>query len=282
MNRMVYFLDIDDCLIKTSALLPSHLSAVENTLRKFSIKRAKEITHEFASTFHILYDLHQGKKVTKHQHQLQEEYMNSLRNLEKPVIEKYGEVKRWSREVGIYLAAKKYEITLSNSNLTDISDILWYKIMQSAIFYSDSLQFLTYLIDQKIPFYLITSSDSRLTLDDTTGVFHYNPDYSRELKYRRMKILYDIGIPREHIFIGDPYDKPKSWVFEQAMNKAKLDIKKPFQSVMVGDSLTNDLLPAQKAGMDTLIFLNRSAKIKRRTSKDGIIIVNSLRLAILD
>ena len=63
--RQIYFLDIDDCLIETSRLGKTELTAFETSLVNQSIPKAKEITKAFAASFHRLYDNHQGKKIDK-------------------------------------------------------------------------------------------------------------------------------------------------------------------------------------------------------------------------
>lgn len=275
MKNIVYFLDIDDCLIHTSQLTDKHLSVIGNQLSSLGIEKAEEITNEFAQQFRRLYDKHQEKPLTSHEEKLHKLYMQRLTELEKPVLEKWGEVKRWSREVCLYIAALKFGITLTNDEIISTSNALWAKITQYALFYPDSKPFVQNLLDNKIPFYLITSSDSRLTLNDDTQLFHYDPEYSRKLKLQRLKIFTDMGIPKDNIFIGDPYDKPKTWVFEQALIKTGKDIASPFTSTMIGDSVANDLIPARESGIDKLIWVNRNAELERQ-EKDGILILNSL------
>lgn len=253
----VFFLDIDDCLIKTSALTDEHLSVIKKSLSYFGIQNAEEITREFASSFHRLYDEHQGKELNNKDKELLNFYMQRLTELEKPVLEKFGEVKRWSREVCLFIAGEKSGIQLSNEILLDCANSLWQKIAELAVFYPDAKNFLNMLIRKKMPFYLITSSDSRLIKDDQTGLFHYDPDYSRNLKLKRLRKFLDLGIPQNHIFIGDPVDKPKTAVFEEALNTAKKEVLSPFESVMVSDSVSNDLIPAEKVGMKKLVFLKR-------------------------
>lgn len=279
MSKVVFFLDIDDCLIKTSRLLPVHLSTLKNSLNKLAIDHASEITEEFASSFNKLFDRHQGIKLDQSDLKLLSEWEVKARELEKPIIAKFGQIKKWSREVFIYLAALKFGVKISNTNLIYTTNHLWSNISQTATYYPDTLPFFKSLQDKKIPIYLITSSDCRLTLDDKTGLFHYDPEFSRKLKLARLKRFVDLGIPAENIFIGDPYDKPNPWVFRLALEKAKKDLKnKKFTSIMIGDSVTNDLLPAKKAGMDFLFLINRNTNKEKQSSTDGITIINQLVL----
>lgn len=253
----VYFLDIDDCLITTSTLTKDHLKVISDQLEKYNIKQAKEITAEFANSFKRLYDNHQGIQLSLKKQKLMDTYMRRLTQLEQPVLQKYGEVKRWSREVCLYIAGEKYGVKLTNEQIVLIAQALWEKITQKAIFYPDTKPFLESLIHRKIPFFLITSSDSRLTLHDNEQLFYYDPQYSRNLKMKRLRLFTDMGIAPHHIFIGDPYDKPNPWIFQQAFDYAKKELKGSFHSIMIGDSYKNDLVPAQKVGMYELILINR-------------------------
>lgn len=280
MFQKVYFLDIDDCLITTSALGKEHLEVVEKSLKSLMIPKAFEITKEFAASFGRVYDRHQGKKLSLTDKKLLEAYMKRLGKLEKPIIEEYRETKRWSREVCLFMAAEKFYVGLTNEQILTVTNALWEKITQKAVFYPDSKPFLNRLIEKKIPFYLITSSDSRLTYGyKYNDYFHYNPEYSRNLKLKRLKILTDFDIPEENIFIGDPHDKPNPWVFKQAMKKARKDLKKKFTSIMVGDSYKSDLVPAKKAGINKLILLDRYSKNNKIIRRDGVIAVKSLKYA---
>lgn len=275
MKKIVFFLDIDDCLIQTSRLTQDHLRAIKNQLSSLGVSKVLEITKEFSVSFRRLYDRHQGRLLNKESiHQLNK-YLIKLHELEKPVFEKYNEVKRWSREVCLFIAGEKNGVKLSNKILVDTAHTLWEEITKNAIFYPDAKIFLDKLLTQHIPFYLITSSDSRLILKDESGFFSYDPMYSKKLKQKRLAILTDMGIPLENIFIGDPFDKPKTWVFENALTKAKVDIKEEFISIMVGDSLTNDLIPAQIAGMDKFILIKRDTDKKKIKSPKGIVILKS-------
>ncbi len=207
--------------------------------------------------------------------------MQKMEDLEKPILEMFGEIKKWSREVYLYMAAQKHGIKLSNSDLIFLSNSLWKKITQNAKYYSDTIPFIGSLLSKQIHFYLISASDCRLTLDDKTGLFHYDPKYSQNLKLQRLSKLTDLGIPKENIFIADPYDKPNPWVFRQALNQAKKDVKGKFTSVMIGDSLKNDLLPAKVAGMDKFFWLKRNSAKVLTADNEETTVINSLLKIVL-
>lgn len=276
MDKIVYFLDIDDCLIKTTGLTQVHLDTLQSALAQRKIDKAKVITYEFAQTFRRIYAVHQNRKISRKDNSLIDMYLNNLSRVEKQIVSKYGEIKIWSREACLYITAETLGIKLTNSDLTYITTALWNSITQSASFFPDALPFLKSLQMKHFPFYLITASDCRLILDDKSGLFIYNPDYSRKLKLARLTFLTKLGILPENIFIADPYDKPNPRVFRQALAKAKKDSGDKINSVMIGDSVKNDLLPAQKAGIKTLVWINREATKEKGGRNDGIITVNKL------
>lgn len=260
MKTTVYFLDIDDCLIETSRLGKAELSALNSELEKMDIPHFRKITKEFADSFHRLYDKHQGKQLSSSNSKELEKYLERLKELQSEIITKWGQIKKWSREACLYIAAEKFAVRLTSKQTDQATRTLWKSITAHTPFYPDSRKFLLRLQAKKIPFYLITSSDCRLKFNDRKGLFEYDPDYSRELKLERLFKFLNLGIPKENIFLGDPHDKPNLWVFRQALAKAKKVNSSSFISVMIGDSPENDLFPSRKAGMDELVWLDRQTK----------------------
>ncbi|KKS95878.1 MAG: hypothetical protein UV73_C0013G0023 [Candidatus Gottesmanbacteria bacterium GW2011_GWA2_43_14] len=258
----VYFLDIDDCLIETSRLGKDELEALRTALEKLGLPRSAEITAEFKKSFHLLYDKHQGKPKTTEDESELEKYMDRLKVLQSEIISKWGQVKKWSRECFIYIAAEKYGVKLTSQQVSFSARLLWKSIAGHTPFYPDAKAFLHKLITRKIPFYLISSSDCRLTFDDRKNLFYYEPDYSKKLKIGRLKKLTGMGIPEENIFLGDPFDKPDPRIFRQALAKAKKVHGPGIHTVTIGDSPENDLEPAAVAGIKELVWINRHATLK--------------------
>ena len=169
----------------------------------------------------------------------------------------------------IFISARNFGVNLTKEQIMYASGKLWQAIGDNAPFYPDSLRFLKSLIVNHKSFYLITSSDCRLGYSSKDKLFTYDPQYSKNLKLERLKKFTELGIPKENIFIGDPHDKPETQIFKNAMKKASVDLGIELTSdvkdkthpmcttVMIGDSITNDLLPAKKAGIEKLIWINR-------------------------
>ena len=111
------FLDIDDCLIETSRLGKPELDALEKSLVAQKIPKASKITEEFGLSFHRLYDSHQGKKLDKKANQELQLYMDKLHKLQNNIIHEYGQVKKWSRECFLYLAAEKFDVAISSTQI---------------------------------------------------------------------------------------------------------------------------------------------------------------------
>lgn len=276
--QKIFFLDIDDCLIQTTRLTKEHLRVIETTLYKLGVSKSREITGEFFRAFRRLYDKHQGKSLSAKEDILLANYMKRLTQLEQPVVDAFGEVKRWSREVNLFVAAEKYKVKLTYNQVHETTSKLWDKIAQKADYYPDTIPFLHKLFSRNISAFLISSSDSRLKYNNSSGLFFYDPDYSRCLKMKRLQKFRDLGIPENHIFIGDPYDKPKKWVFEEALKEARREAGPilGLKTVMVGDSLVNDLSPARLAGFDKFYWLRRELPTPCFVRPDGIIVINSL------
>src|SRR3990167_2240244 len=163
--KTVFFLDIDDCLIETSRLGKAELTALETSLKDLGIDNANSITTEFVSSFHRLYDRHQGKILSKIDTEKLNNYMDRLKLLQTNIIQEYGQIKKWSRETFLYIAAEKYGIKLTADQINKASFSLWKAITDHNPFYPDALKFLKILISENLNFYLISSSDCRLQYD---------------------------------------------------------------------------------------------------------------------
>src|SRR3989344_458456 len=111
--QKVFFFDIDDCLIETSRLGKAELTALENSLNFLHIPKSSQIAAEFASLFHRLYNQHQGKILSKKDFKKLNQYMDRLKLLQTNIVQEFGQVKKWSREAFLYLAAEKFAVKLT-------------------------------------------------------------------------------------------------------------------------------------------------------------------------
>lgn len=273
--QSVFFLDIDDCLIETSRLGIAELTTLENSLIAQKVPYAAKITEEFSLSFHRLYDHHQGKRLSNSDNEELKRYMDKLSKLQTNIIREYGQIKKWSRETFLYIAAEKYKISLSSRQIKTTTFALWSAITAHNPFYPDALKFLKNAIRKKLGIYLISSSDCRLQYDGKNNNFIYDPDYSKSLKLKRLEKFIRLGIPENHIFIGDPFDKPDLRLFKHALSFAKKDNPFPFQSTMVGDSVKNDLLPAKEAGINKLILIDRNKTQLGKNQNEEIEVIDS-------
>lgn len=277
MSKFVLFLDIDDTLTNTSRLTADQLEVLEKSLAKIGREKAAQITQEFFTSFSRQFDQHQGLKLSVMDKARLKSDLEKMSKRQNSIVQKFGKPKIWSREAWIYLSAEKHGINLSNNDLIYITNCLWSKISQTTKFYSDTLPFLKFLVQKKIPFYLITASDCRLQFDEKKGQFIYNPRYSHKLKMDRLKIFTDLGIPKKHIFIADPFDKPDPWVFQKALDYTCKETKEgKFISIMIGDSLANDLIPAKKAVMNKLFLIKREGSGNDPIIQEDVQIIRSL------
>ena len=113
----MYFLDIDDTLIKTTSLADAHLFALKTSFKKLRINKSDEIVADFATNYSLLYASHQGKTLSTGEKKTLNIFVERLSRLEKNIIDKYEEIKIWSREAALYISAEKYDIKLSNNDL---------------------------------------------------------------------------------------------------------------------------------------------------------------------
>lgn len=189
--------------------------------------------------------------------------MDLVQDSQKEVTLKYGVVKRWSREVFVKLAADKLNIKITPELVHEAVDAYWMEITKRIKVYPDAVGLIKAIRNHNRPIYLLTSSDSRLKLQDN-GQFSYDPAYSESLKRQRIEPLREKGIEFNVLSIGDPEDKPHLDFFEKGIKKAEEDLGKTVnlnQAIMVGDAFGNDLqTPKEKMGFGLVVLINRTRK----------------------
>ena len=69
------------------------------------------------------------------------------------------------------------------------------------------------------------------------------------------------------------YDKPDVRFYEEALRRCQL---KPSEVLMVGDSMTTDIIGAQNAGLATVFFSRRGDASQEDLSRSNLIVITSL------
>ena len=69
------------------------------------------------------------------------------------------------------------------------------------------------------------------------------------------------------------YDKPDVRFYEEALRRCGL---KPSEVLMVGDSMTTDIIGAQNAGLAIVFFSRRGDALPEDLSRSNLIVITSL------
>jgi len=267
-SESVWFFDVDDTLIDTAGLT---LSASEGIKKVFASKYPEEdaerVQKNYVDIFTTMMDGYRVKhedewKNIKGGKEAYENILKEIESLQKRVKEKYGFIKKWSREVLIKIAADRVGLKATPEMILEAGDAYWISLAEQTQVYPQALALVKEIKKHNRPIYLITSSDGRLTLAQD-GQFDYEPKYSEALKRQRIDMLRDKGVEFSSLSIGDPEDKPHQDFFEKGMRAAEEDLGKPFElsnTIMLGDSFGGDLkTPKEVLGFGLVVLFEKGS-----------------------
>ncbi|MDD5147128.1 MAG: hypothetical protein PHV63_01060 [Candidatus Daviesbacteria bacterium] len=265
-SESIWFFDIDDTLIDTAG---NTLNASEGIKRVFSAKYTKDQSQLVQNNFNNIFELMlSGYRVkdeddwrkVKGGKEVFNNLLNDIENSQIRIKEKYGVIKKWSREVFVKLAAEKAGLKVTPALVHEAVDAYWLILTEQTIAYPHALNLIQKIKARSRPIYLITSSDGRLKMDNE-GQFDYDPQYSAALKRQRIELLREKGVIFNAVSIGDPEDKPHQDFFEKGLKIAENDLGSILDTshvIIVGDSFGGDLqTPKEKMGFGLVVLFEK-------------------------
>lgn len=277
-NVKNWFFDIDDTLIDTAGV---NDMAAEGMKAVVTETYSAEICQRFVSEFMAIFDLMLlGYRIKNEQDwvgkESEKEAFQTLIQLietrQSPVQEKWGSVKKWSREVFIAIAAERSGIAATPAFIREAANAYWVTLTERTIIFPGAKRLLTVLKEKGLGIYLLTSSDGRLVMRDD-GLFEYDPSLSESLKRQRIELLRQRGILYDVLSIGDPEDKPHITFFEKGLAAVQSFAGRPVnpaESVMIGDSFAGDLqTPLEKLGFAYVILFEKN---REKTEEQNAVI----------
>lgn len=277
-----WFSDIDDTLIDTATTTPEASEGIRKVFEaRFGLEKAKIIQNNFNEIFNLILaglrnktdddwaKIEGGKKTFDNLWELVEGYQLEIKN-------KYGAVKKFSREVFIKIAADKANLEVSAELISEAADAYWVTLSEKTRVFPGVLNLIKEIKEHGRPLYLATSSDARLKLKPD-GQFEYIPKESEDFKRERIQLLRNKGIDFNLVSIGDPEDKPHLDFFEKAIKIAETDLGHKIDlsnAIMMGDSFPADLqTPKEKLGFGLVVVfhegLNNTEVIDKNQIKTG-------------
>ncbi len=282
--KSIWFFDIDDTLIDTAG---TTMSASKGIKRVFSVKFTSEQAQQVQDNFNNIFQLMMTGYRVKGEEDWQQvpgrkeafdKLIDDIESAQVRVKQRYGAIKKWSREVFVKLAAEQAGLKIPPELVHESADAYWITLTEQTTVYPHALNLIQEIKRHNRPIYLITSSDGRLKMDQE-GQFDYDPEYSEVLKRQRIELLREKGVSFNALSIGDPEDKPHLDFFEKGIKIAEQDLGKAVDTknaIMVGDSFGGDLqMPKEQLGFG-LVVLFQKARVNTEINDEHQITTGNL------
>ena len=261
-TEVIFFFDVDDTLIDTTSNSVIASEGIADVLKQeYGEEKSILIKNRFNQIFKTLMQEHMvtGKNNVEQYNLI----IQQVNKLQEPVIQKFGAIKKWSREVFLKMAAEDCGISLKPERVYSAIDSYWNLISEKSVPMPGVLDLFREIKIHNCPIYFITSSDARLQLNDQ-NLFVYYPKYSENFKKKRMELLKQKGLFFNKVSIGDPEDKPHLDFFEKGIKLAEADLGykiNPKNIIMFGDSFAGDLqIPKEKLGFGLVVLFKKGQK----------------------
>lgn len=262
-DESVWFSDIDYTLIDTVSASGHGSEAIRDALvPHFGENQAAQVYEGFNAIYQLMGAGHRIKQDDDWQKvpggkQAYDSLQEEIAARQIPVIDEYGGVKPWSREVFIKLAADRADIPITPDVVYEGASAYWKALTAHVDIFPDAQELTDTIAGHDRPLYLLTSSDARLIMG-ASGQFRYNPAYSEALKRERIELLRERGLRFTAVTIGDPEDKPDVAFFAKAIRTAETELDHPIDSskaIMLGDSYKADIqTPKEKLGFGLVVL----------------------------
>lgn len=259
----IWFFDIDDTLIDTAGTSSIAAEGIQKIFQNhFDKETADRVVNEYNNIFDYMLagyraynndwsNVEGGEKAF-------DEFLDQIGGMQKQVLQDYGSIKKWSREVFLKMAADRLNIEVAPEIIHNSIDEYWISLTEKTKIFDDALLLFEIIHKHKSPICLVTSSEARLKMEPD-GQFIYNPEYSKKLKAERIEILKGRGLDYNSVIIGDPIDKPEVAFFQEALDTARNDSREDnivnSNCIMVGDSFDRDLrTPKEKLDFGLVVL----------------------------
>jgi FMN phosphatase YigB (HAD superfamily) len=164
----------------------------------------------------------------------------------------FVEVKQWSRECLVAICLEDLGETPTAERVTREARAYWRAITERSTVYPDAAELARRCLAVGVSIHFATNSDGFLGFDEARRTFTYDPEDSARRKVARLHMLRAIGMNDHNITVGDPIGKPNPIFYQKALRGLDRG-----RTLVVGDSLTNDVLPFLEAGVARGAWLRR-------------------------
>jgi FMN phosphatase YigB (HAD superfamily) len=241
----VWFADVDDTLVDTVRMHNEASSSIVSVLGSFvGDKKAYDVVRRFEEIFEILIESHQSSAPDIERTQRErDDLLRRIAEYQQEIKARWRTTKKFSRETLLKIAGEDYGIDLTSEQIRQCIDHYWQHVLSHPLCFDDAIRLTQMLAKVGLPLFLMTSSDGRLTLNES-GQFDYDPVSSRRFKEARVQSLRAEGLHYREVFVGDPIDKPTREFFQFVYDSVERHLGRrlnPQHTVVIGDSYTSDL-----------------------------------------
>lgn len=259
----IWFSDLDDTLINTADTTEVASGGIKNVFAaKFGEEIALQVQNNFIAIFRAMMaglrnksdEDWQKSEVSKEAY---DEVWKQVDAYQSEIKEKWGSIRKFSREVFIKMACDKEGIACDADLVQVAADAYWMSLSENVKLLPGVKEFVDEIKKHGRPLYLLTGSDARLKLKEN-GKFEYFPEFSEAFKRKRVELMRNRGLDFNIVSIGDPEDKPHVDFFEKAIHAAEADFGQKIDltnSIIIGDSFAADLqTPKEKLNFGLVVL----------------------------
>lgn len=263
--------DVDDVIVDTDRAGALAERAVVEPLRKrIGDGAAARVREAFSNGYDILRT--QLRRPAGEEGEEFAQHHARIRGWQESILAAGFELKLWSRDSLLAIALEDAGVPVTGDLVTAAADEYWRVIAEKTRIHDDAALIVPRLRARGIAVHLATNSDGFLRFDPRVHAFTYDPAYAATRKLARLACIEQIGLSGQDVSVGDPIGKPKRAFYERVLEdfSAKIgDRIDPAQTIAVGDSLTNDVLPFLALGVKRGAWLVRAREGRPHEPLEG-------------
>jgi FMN phosphatase YigB (HAD superfamily) len=252
--------DVDDVVIDTDRACAAAERAVGEPLRgELGDEGARRVALAFSRGYDVL--RRQLRTPAGLRAEGFDRHQSRIAAWQRGVLEAGFELKLWSRDTLLALALEDEGFAVTASRIAAV-DHYWRTMAEETEIHVDAARIVEQLRGRGIAIHLATNSDGFLRFDESARTFSYDPADAHRRKLSRLDAIRALGLAHRDVTVGDPIGKPKPQFYRRVLDEMSEKLARrvdPARVLVVGDSLTNDVLPFFDAGVSKGAWILRDA-----------------------
>ncbi len=265
--------DVDDVVIDTDVACAAAERSIVDPLRNdLGEARASTVVSAFSAAYDEL-----RRELRRPAGEPRESFQRLVQRIiawQKGVLDAGHELKLWSRDSLLAIALEDAGVEVTRARLEAGGDAYWRTMTDRTEVFADAFAIVERFSSLGVFVHLATNSDGFLRFDEARATFVYDPEHARRRKLDRLGAIRALGLVDRDLTVGDPIGKPQPAFYERVLEEfaQKLGERTIARDrvIVVGDSLSNDVLPFLAAGIERGAWLVRSAADRPKTAHPGV------------